>query len=102
MEKLNLDIIFPNVEEILLRHVVNRCTDCHFQVPGEIKEMPAEEQTAYVLKAHKCMRLARAPFARFTKLTTFRANLGLVQLISSYQDIVFFTRETLDQETFSN
>ncbi len=101
LRRLNLDVIFPNVQVIKLNHFVNRCTDCAFQVPEGIEEQPAERQNAYAYRVHQCMRLARAFFgAPFPKLTAFKADVGLKLLSSSFREDVTFTRETLDQETF--
>ncbi|KAH9407249.1 hypothetical protein TYRP_012799 [Tyrophagus putrescentiae] len=102
LRKLNLDVIFPNVQVIKLHHTFNQCTDCAFQVPkGAEKQIPAGTADAYAHKVHRCMRLGRASFgSSFPKLSTIKADVGLRQLLSSsFRKNVTFTRETLDRET---
>ena len=101
LRKLNLDVIFPNVQVIKLHHTFNQCNDCAFQVPEGTEKQPAKTADVYAHKVHRCMRLGRASFgSSFPKLSTIKADVGLRQLLSSsFRKDVTFTRETLDRET---
>ncbi len=98
---MGLDVIIPNVEVVRLRHSFRGCPLCHFTLPSRNAQQCRSVQVAYGLLIHECQRLARTYFqARFSRLTTMLANVGLEELPLPLQRSVIFKREEIDQVTF--
>ena len=98
---MGLDVIFPNVEVVKLRHSFGRCRLCYFTRPSRIAQQCRSVQFAYSLLIHECQRLTRTYFQdRFSRLTTMLANVGLEELPLPFQRNVIFKREEIDQVTY--
>lgn len=98
---MGLDVIFPNVEVVKLRHSFGYCQSCNFSPPTSFAQQCRSVQVAYGLLIHECQRLARTYFqARFSRLTTMLANVGLEELPLPLQRNVIFKREEIDQVTY--
>lgn len=97
-EKMNLDVFFPNVQAILLRHNFISCQECKFQIPTEIEDPETNDNSRQV---RECLRLARISFKKFTKLSVLEANVNPSQVNALPEDMTF-TKETLDTEVFSD
>lgn len=100
LKKLKLDVIFPNLQVMEIRHRFKSCTKCNFYVPNEIQELSAELHTVYSTQVHECARWTRLfLFTRFPKLNHLNAFVDVPNLDSSHYAGGEFTRKTMDQMT---
>lgn len=83
-EKINLHVLFPNVQVILMRHFNMGCPECDYN--------PRMEDDA---KVQDCLRLGRISFKQFTKLKIIQANVNSILSMGELLEFSF-TRETLD------
>ena len=83
---LNLHIIFPEVQVILLRHFSLKCTSCEYAL-SELEDL--ENGKLDPEKIDNCMSLARKSFKGFTKLRRMCANLGPSPLVRNFKEAEF-------------
>lgn len=101
-ERMNLDILFPNVQVILLRHTILRCTECNYALPqANLVPLHSNAQLREFSRyLHECMRRGRLPLARLLRLKVLRSNIGYSDRPGAMIRDVVFKRENLDRETF--